>query len=314
MFLTFKYFYFFMDKLLAEAEKIIQTSTPPKVCQLYNNKKREILFGPFSEIILQFQRDNKKLAEELKLKSSETQPKNLNSYVRKSLTTTITNQLHAKCDDSNKNLNELTKLIFDIVKNQENGKRKEIQRYRNNIVKYEKKIEESKKVSIRKSPPLVDNRGQLIQTLKKNQTNLNMMKKNLKSMLTENDQFSAKIRKIQAFIQKKNKESEEKNQKYNIVKNKIQDLTEYKDKLNAELSLVNENVQKTILLQRFGPDILAEGKIPKIEQIMNLKKEIKQLKEEKEQLECKKKEKIINSIKQSQKKSMNLSFAPPTTP
>ena len=64
---------------------------------------------------------------------------------------------------------------------------------------------------------------------------------------------------------------------------------------------MNENVQKTILLQRFGPDILTEGKIPKIEQIMNLKKEIKQLKEEKEQLENKKREKIINGIKQSQK-------------
>lgn len=301
-----------MDKLLTEAEKIIQTSTPPKVCQLYNNKKREILFGPFSEIILQFQRDNKKIAEEIKLKTSEEQPQNLNSFVRKALVSTITDQLHAKCDGSNKNLNELSKLVAEIVRNQENTKRKEIQRYKNNIVKYEKKIEESKKVSIRKSLPPADNRSQLIQTLKKNQANLNMMKKNLKNMVSENNQFSTKIKKIQAFIQKKNKESEEKNKKYNIIKAKIQDLAEYKDKLNHELAIVNENVQKTILLQRFGPDILTEGRIPKIEQIMNLKREIKQLKEEKEQLESKKKEKIINSIKQSQK-SKNLSFVPPLT-
>lgn len=290
-----------MDKLLNEAEKIIQMNTPPKVYQLYNNKKREILFGPFSEIIQQFQRDNKKLSEELKKKESEPQPKNLHSLIQKSLVSTITIQLHTKCNDSNKNLNELTKLLYDSVRNQENEKRKEIQRYRNNIIKYDKKIEESKKVSIRKSPPPTDNRSQLIQALKKNQTNLNMMKKNLKNMLSENDQFLTKVQKIQASIQKKNKESEDKKKKFIVIKNKIQDLSEYKNKLIEDLSLVNENVQKTILLQRFGPDILTEGKIPKIEQIMNLKKEIKQLKEEKEQLENKKREKIINGIKQSQK-------------
>ncbi|KAK8876016.1 hypothetical protein M9Y10_006199 [Tritrichomonas musculus] len=290
-----------MEKLLKEAEKIIQMNTPPKVCRLYNNKKREILFGPFSDIIITLQSDNKKLSEQFKLKSSEVQPKNLQSSIKKSLISILTEQLHTKIDDPNKNLNELYDLLLEKVQNQEKDKRKDIQRYRNNIIKFDKKIEESKNVSIQKSPPPIDNRTQLIQTLKKNQTNLNMMKKNLNNMISENNQFSSKIKKIQAFIQKKSKESEDKKENYKRIKNKIQDLAEYKQKLSTELIEVNESVQKTILLQRFGPGILSEGKMPKIEQIMNLKKEIIQLKEEKEKLENKKREKIINSIKQSQK-------------
>lgn len=290
-----------MEKLLKEAEKIIQMNTPPKVCRLYNNKKREILFGPFSDIIITLQSDNKKLSEQFKLKSSEVQPKNLQSSIKKSLISILTEQLHTKIDDPNKSLNELYDLLLEKVQNQEKDKRKDIQRYRNNIIKFDKKIEESKNVSIQKSPPPIDNRTQLIQTLKKNQTNLNMMKKNLNNMISENNQFSSKIKKIQAFIQKKSKESEDKKENYKRIKSKIQDLAEYKQKLSTELIEVNESVQKTILLQRFGPGILSEGKMPKIEQIMNLKKEIIQLKEEKEKLENKKREKIINSIKQSQK-------------
>lgn len=290
-----------MEKLLKEAEKIIQMNTPPKVCRLYNNKKREILFGPFSDIIITLQSDNKKLSEQFKLKSSEVQPKNLQSSIKKSLISILTEQLHTKIDDPNKSLNELYDLLLEKVQNQEKDKRKDIQRYRNNIIKFDKKIEESKNVSIQKSPPPIDNRTQLIQTLKKNQTNLNMMKKNLNNMISENNQFSSRIKKIQAFIQKKSKESEDKKENYKRIKSKIQDLAEYKQKLSTELIEVNESVQKTILLQRFGPGILSEGKMPKIEQIMNLKKEIIQLKEEKEKLENKKREKIINSIKQSQK-------------
>lgn len=290
-----------MEKLLKEAEKIIQMNTPPKVCRLYNNKKREILFGPFSDIIITLQSDNKKLSEQFKLKSSEVQPKNLQSSIKKSLISILTEQLHTKIDDPNKSLNELYDLLLEKVQNQEKDKRKDIQRYRNNIIKFDKKIEESKNVSIQKSPPPIDNRTQLIQALKKNQTNLNMMKKNLNNMISENNQFSSKIKKIQAFIQKKSKESEDKKENYKRIKSKIQDLAEYKQKLSTELIEVNESVQKTILLQRFGPGILSEGKMPKIEQIMNLKKEIIQLKEEKEKLENKKREKIINSIKQSQK-------------
>lgn len=296
-----------MEKLLKEAEKIIQMNTPPKVCRLYNNKKREILFGPFSDIIITLQSDNKKLSEQFKLKSSEVQPKNLQSSIKKSLISILTEQLHTKIDDPNKSLNELYDLLLEKVQNQEKDKRKDIQRYRSNIIKFDKKIEESKNVSIKKSPPPIDNRSQLIQTLKKNQTNLNMMKKNLNNMISENNQFSSKIKKIQAFIQKKNKESEDKKENYKRIKSKIQDLAEYKQKLSTELIEVNESVQKTILLQRFGPGILSEGKMPKIEQIMNLKKEIIQLKEEKEKLENKKREKIINSIKQSQKNLNRLS-------
>lgn len=296
-----------MEKLLKEAEKIIQMNTPPKVCRLYNNKKREILFGPFSDIIITLQSDNKKLSEQFKLKSSEVQPKNLQSSIKKSLISILTEQLHTKIDDPNKSLNELYDLLLEKVQNQEKDKRKDIQRYRSNIIKFDKKIEESKNVSIKKSPPPIDNRNQLIQTLKKNQTNLNMMKKNLNNMISENNQFSSKIKKIQAFIQKKNKESEDKKENYKRIKSKIQDLAEYKQKLSTELIEVNESVQKTILLQRFGPGILSEGKMPKIEQIMNLKKEIIQLKEEKEKLENKKREKIINSIKQSQKNLNRLS-------
>ena len=290
-----------MEKLLIEAEKIIQMNTPPRVCQLYNNKKREILFGPFSDIILTYQNDNKKLTEQLDKKTSEKQPKYLQSYIKKSIISIITGQLNTKIKDDNKNLNELENLLLEIVQKQENEKRKNIQRYRNNIIKYNKKIEESKKFSIHKSPPPADNRTQLSQVLKKTQTNLNMMKKNLKNMKSENDQFSSKMAKLQSFIQKKSRESEEKKDNYEKLKTKIQDLNDYKEKLKAELIMVNENVQKTILIQRFGPGILTEGKMPKIDEIMKLKKEILQLKEEKEILENKKKDKIINSIKQSQR-------------
>ena len=290
-----------MNSLIKEGEQLIQAYSNPKVYQLYQFHKRKILFGPFADIINNFQSDNQEITKKICEMSSKKVEPNLRTYVKKTFAEILNVQLNAGYENKSFSLNEIANVLYDTIMSNEKQLRAEIQRYKNNITKYENKIQESKTVTVKKSTPPHDNRNQLAQKLRKLQNQVKVMKMNYTNMLKENEQFTQKLAHAQRNVSKKQKDIQQRKAKVKEFIGKNNELVQYKADINAELSEMIEKVQKTILLQRFGPEILTKERSPKIQQIIQLKQEIQKLKEEKEQMEAQKKEKLIESIKEYQK-------------
>lgn len=285
-----------MEKFLHEAEKFVKSNIAPQIYHKYIVHKRKLIFGPFSEIIIHFQTENKKLLEEINAKLREEPPTNLRNYVQTKIFDMIS-QTGQTPTPSNCDLNELSNILLTSVEKQENTKRADIRRYRNNITNYDKIIKESKKISIHKHQAIIDNRDILSKKLKAIQRQLSTMTLNLESMKKENAQFIDKIATIDNQIQDNQQKCSQTQQSFHQLKAKNTELQQYKQQIIHQLNSVNEKVQKTILLQRFGPGIFTKTKEAKIAHIMELKNDIQQLKQDQAKLENMKKDKIITSVK-----------------
>lgn len=285
-----------MDKVLAVAEQLIETSASEDTKTKYIQSKNRILFGSLAPIVTRYQTENHGMQKEIE-SMEEAQSMTLQDLTERTITDMI---VGLGKEPESWTLDGLCTSLICAVGHREKQIRQDIERFRSNKVKYEQKIEEKKHQEL---PPPTKYEGNIdasAKALAEVQMELKEVTEQIRdtteqniALMTQNKMMASQIKSSQPRVSELCPRKSE-------LEVKVENMTDTRNQLIQQLTDATNRVVKTKLTQRFGTSIMASNN-SKAERLLQLRKEVDRLTALNASLEQQKKTLMIAQIRDIQR-------------
>ena len=286
-----------MEKVLAVAEQLIETSAPEDTKTKYITAKNKILFGSLAPVITRYQTENHDMVKEIE-SMRETESMTLHDLTERAITDII-GQFGKEPEDE-PTIDGLCRSLQSALTQREKQIRLDIERFRSNKVKYEQKIKEKKHQQL---PPSNKYEGNVESTAKELAEVQNALKdateqirdvtqQNI-ALMTQNKMMISQIKASQPRISELTPRRGE-------LEAKVANMINVRDTIVQSLAEATNKVVKTKLTQRFGTSVMSSNH-SKAERLLELRKEVDRLTALNATLEQQKKALMISQIRDSQR-------------